>query len=110
FDEAARQLCHREPVRTVLKQAGHVVPSDLPRGALLGTVELDDCLYAHAVRLSPVEQALGDFRLGRHAWLLSAPCRSATPLLMSGRPGIFEVPDELLVEAGLVCPLRRAVA
>ena len=69
FPPAARALCGREPFRALLRAAGFDGWGRLPRGAVLGTVELLDCTLVE--ELGPVEEGeliLGDFRPGRWAW------------------------------------------
>jgi hypothetical protein len=88
----ARELCNEEPVRSILRGAGFKSWADLPRGALLGTVRLADCLPADEVpALSETELALGDFRPGRWAWRLADPRPLPRPLPMSGRLGIYDI-------------------
>jgi hypothetical protein len=77
-----------------LKQAGYVSPSDLPRGALLGIVELCDCLHAHVV--PPATAEIHCIQPGRYAWLLKEPRRFPEPVPMPGRQGIYDVADDVL--------------
>ena len=90
-------LCWLEPFRTALQQQG---PSRmLPRGVLLGTVELLDCIPTTQLLdeqyppLSARERAFGDFRPGRVAWLLVNPKPFARPIPLDGQLGIFEIAD-----------------
>jgi hypothetical protein len=96
FGDAARQLCCREPFRSVLKQAGYAIPADLPRGVVLGTVELCNCLHAHAVPLPPEEEPFRDVRPGWYVWLLKGARRLAQPIPLTGRQGIYEVSEEVM--------------
>jgi hypothetical protein len=95
FPETARQLCLDEPYRYLLQQAGYRHSSDLPRGVLLGTVELLDCVPAEEVYpcLSEDEICLGNFSLGRWAWKLANPLPLAMPVPWCGRLGLFDVPS-----------------
>jgi hypothetical protein len=97
FPDAARALCLLEPYRSVLRAAGFHQSADLPRGALLGTVALLDCLPASELlpRLPEFsrEAAFGDYRSGRWAWKLDDPIRYDVPLSCRGRLGLFEVPQ-----------------
>ena len=87
---------------------------DLPRGAIIGTVELIDCatiirsypdgmtvlesfdgdqwIWSDAV--SPEEQALGDYTLGRWGWVLREPVTFAEPVPWRGKQGLWNLPDE----------------
>jgi activating signal cointegrator 1 len=100
FPEAARELCRREPVRRLLTDAGIRDSSDLRRGALLGTVHVRNCVPAEEVDVSALrdlEQTLGDFGPGRWIWVLEQAARLVQPLPYLGRPGVFDVPDDLLI-------------
>ncbi len=94
FPDAARALCERAPVRDLLREAGFLDKWELPRGVVLGTVELLDCLPVEELPpLDDGERSLGDFRPGRFAWLLGRPQRFAVPRLQRGWPGLFTIPD-----------------
>jgi hypothetical protein len=88
--------CEREPVKSALRALGFASRLDLPRGVLLGTVELVDVIPADRVNLEEGEQAFGDFRPGRYAWKVANPTPLAIPLRMGGRLGIYEVALDLL--------------
>jgi hypothetical protein len=93
FPPAARALCRAEPFRTLLREAGYPDWTGLPTGAILGTVRLLRCLRVEDVQdLSPADEALGDFRPGRWAWLLAEPSRLASPVPCRGRLGLFDGP------------------
>jgi hypothetical protein len=93
FPEASRQLCFREPFRSDLVQAGFRFSADLPRGAVLGVVDLLDCLPAPEVvaELGDGERAYGDFRPGRWAWRLANPRLLPSPVPARGKTGLFHV-------------------
>ncbi len=94
FPQSLRDLCAREPLRSLLHQAGHKSWRSLPLGALIGTVELLDCLPVED--LGPVsvsDRAFADLRPGRWAWLLDRPRSLAAPVPMSGRLGVFDILD-----------------
>jgi len=101
--EWARAICYEKPFRSVLQRAGFRTPSDLPKGAILGSVTLEDCLSLHEVAPlvveDEVELAFGDYQLGRWAWQLGAPMRLQVPLPTIGRLGIYDVPDFAVVPA-----------
>jgi hypothetical protein len=80
----------------------------LPRGYILGAVNLDDCQPVERLAVTerfmenPNEQAFGDYSPGRFAWLLSNPQPLVSPIPYKGKLGIFEVPDEALEGASYV--------
>lgn len=70
--------------------------ADLPRGQLLGVVNLHDVIPTTEAKPSILERSLGNFTPGRFAWLLTWPRMLAKPVPFQGAQGLFEVPDELL--------------
>jgi hypothetical protein len=70
------------------KISGLKVPplEDLPRGAVVGTVNLVDC---HG------ETTDNDWALGGHGWLFLSEPKACQPLPMKGRLGIFQIDAEL---------------
>lgn len=83
-------LCERALARAALAAAGIEAPAHLPRGAVLGTIDLLDCVRVE--ELGPVaeaERALTTFAAGRWAWLLANPTPWPTPLPARGRLGLF---------------------
>ena len=87
------ELCRQESVRRLLRAAGYRSTADLPRGALLGTVELVDCVATEFLMpedLGAEQRRLGDFRPGRFAWKLLDPVRLAAPLRLCGQLGVFD--------------------
>jgi hypothetical protein len=87
-------LCLEEPFRAALEAAGYESAMHLPRGALIGTVQLLDVMPTDRLdlgQLSAAELAFGDFSPGRFAWRLAQPVLFPAPKPCTGRPGIFEV-------------------
>jgi hypothetical protein len=96
LSRAARALCRREPVAGLLRGAGWPDPDLLPRGVVLGTVELVACRRVEELppeALTDTERALGDFRPGRWAWEFRDPRLLPLPVAARGRLGIFNLPD-----------------
>jgi hypothetical protein len=93
FPEASRQLCFQEPFHTDLVEGGFRTSADLPRGCLLGFVDLVECLPAKAVlhELRDTERWYGDYRPGRWVWRLANPRLLAQPVPMKGQVGLFHV-------------------
>jgi len=97
FPQVARGQCGLEPFRSALQRAGFKHSADLPRGVLLGTVELIDCLPAPAVleRMADddPQRLFGDYRRRRWAWQLETPLAFSIPRVLTGRLGVYEIPD-----------------
>jgi activating signal cointegrator 1 len=96
-DDAVKELCRQPLLRGLLAAAGYTGLADLPRGCVLGVVDLIDCLLVPPEGLAEalVELALGDYRPGRFAWQLANPRPLAEPLRMPGQLSLFEIPDLL---------------
>lgn len=58
-------------------------------GAVIGTVEIVDCVPAEEVMrtLTERERALGDYSPGRFAWVLQNPVMFDTPIPARGKQG-----------------------
>lgn len=60
----------------------------LPRGSIVGTVDLYDCLPSERFRvgdkMSASEYAFGDFSPGRWGWMFRDPVRFKTPIPAKG--------------------------
>jgi len=99
FTQAARARCARAPLRALLAQAGIHYSADLPRGALLGTITLEDCvpteqfLYTGA---AGCDGSMADFQPGRWAWIMSNPQLLEAPFPYRGQLGVFEVPERVV--------------
>jgi hypothetical protein len=94
----AAALCFTKPFRKALMDGGIEAFGQLPRGAVLGVVELKDVkpiaddLYPHSMfgpdecQLPPdePERSFGDYRPGRFAWLLEVLKRFDEPIVARG--------------------------
>lgn len=83
---AGKQKITLDSMRVVL------VPREgqkLHYGAVLGTVEIIDCLPVEEVipTLTERERALGDYSPGRWAWVLKNPVMFDAPIPASGKQG-----------------------
>lgn len=100
FPPALRDLCEREPYRGVLRQLVIDDCMRLPRGVVLGTARLIDCVRVEELPgLPDGERLLGDFRPGCWVWQFADPVPLAVPVPVTGRLGVFESPLELAVPA-----------
>ena len=71
----------------VLEAAGG--GGNLPRGAVIGTVEIVDCVPVEELvdSLDNRERLLGDYSPGRFAWVLQNPVKFKTPIPAHGKQG-----------------------
>jgi activating signal cointegrator 1 len=100
WNEELRDTCVHEPFWTPLSQGGDFDPDSLPRGYVVGVVTLTDCYRAlgrespHAVH----DRDFGDFSAGRWAWRCDNPIELSTPIPITGKQGIFTLPETISVE------------
>jgi hypothetical protein len=70
-----------------------VVPNALPFGAIVGTVEITDCLPIEELYGGRYdtdnERAFGDWSYGRYGWKLANPVIFKDPLPYRGRQGFW---------------------
>lgn len=110
-----RALCVARPFREALELGGvlfrsaprehqyHVpepyrMVSDLPLGAIVAIVRLDDVVETRALApISDQEDAFGDFTHGRFAWLLADIKRLPSPIPCKGALRLWTVPREVAV-------------
>jgi len=91
-----------EAARAALEALGVDVPDDVPRGVLLGTVELDDVVDVREATqqtfcdLGPVGLRNDPLATGPICWLLSRPEPLADPVPIGGRLSLWNVDDALL--------------
>lgn len=109
FPTEARRLVRIDPFARALRQGGHreCMVDDLPRGAILATVDLVDVqpIHGHGLpaawreELNPTgefesdldEVAFGDYRSGRFAWRLENVRKLVDPVPVKGRLGVWWV-------------------
>lgn len=98
FPKWARDLCWNPPFSRVLAQAGYWRLNDIPTAALIGTVQLVDCVRVERVRysISLDELAFGDYSDGRYAWILEDPHLLPAPVPMRGMLGLWTTSMEVL--------------
>jgi activating signal cointegrator 1 len=107
-------LSKQEPFASALRAMGvmwsHTGKSNVPFGAIVGRVNVVDCVPTSHVQLvsanhvasagglsiDATEEAFGDFSPGRFAWVCENPVAFETPIKCRGQQKLFEVDDELL--------------
>lgn len=70
---------------------------DLPFGAVVGTVDLVDCLTLDAAERYAAERCpeQDEFASGPFCWLLANPLALPKPIPVTGRLGLFDIPFDL---------------
>lgn len=70
---------------------------DLPRGAIIGVVQLVDCYSSndHAP-IDSVDRVCGNFMSNRYLWKRGQFLKLAKPLLVIGRQGLWNGPEVIL--------------
>jgi hypothetical protein len=65
----------------------------LPRGSIIGTVEIIDCVPVESLysTLAEQERAFGDYSRGRYAWKLANPVMFNKPIPCKGQQGFWTV-------------------
>jgi activating signal cointegrator 1 len=101
---AAKRLCaDLEPdlADIMVKNFGARWAKELPRGALVGSVELASCRPTDmtANLITDRERACGDWSPGRYAWGARQAYRFREPIPYTGRQGFFDV------SASVVAPM-----
>ncbi len=88
LNRATRELSDRG-FWELLGAVGGKTDTDLPLGAVVGTVEIVDCVPVEDVvgGITEQERALGDYSPGRWAWVLKNPVMFDTPIPAKGKQG-----------------------
>lgn len=69
---------------------GTKVPVDLVFGAIIGIVEVIDCVRIEDLKKDDI------FATGPWCWILENPRPLSFPVVWKGQLGLFEVPDKLI--------------
>ena len=69
----------------------HLTPAGLPRGKIIGLVEVVDCVPAEALldTLSPEELALGNYTPGWYGWVTTQPYEYTEPVAARGQQRLW---------------------
>ena len=107
FPAEARALCRQSPFREVLARHGYTDAAELPTGAVIALVCLDDVLEfgdstlldvrsrSAAGQLPAYEAELRDFSPGRYGFALSDVRRLRAPVPVRGMLGLWELPADV---------------
>jgi hypothetical protein len=92
FGWEGAKLMTVEPFRSVLHAAGIHIPSQLPRGFILATCRLVDCVRTEDIAggLSDQEWAFGDYTPGRFAFNLDDVQALAVPIPARGYQKLWD--------------------
>lgn len=75
-----------------LREAGYETFESLPFGAIVATCRLTEVIHADDVAdLSDQEKALGDYKVGRYAWIFEDIRQLPEPIRWRGAQGLFNV-------------------
>lgn len=91
------------PIALKIKEALRCEWGEMPRGAIIATGELVDCIKItpeYVATLSPDELALGDYTPGRYAWKLANVKRLPEPIPTKGKQGLWNWEALLLRHKG----------
>ena len=69
-----------------IRRAGIWIPEDLPRGAIVGEVDIVDC----------VELAESPWFCGPYGWVVAEPLRYEVPIPCRGKLGFFRVDERAI--------------
>ncbi len=101
--ELVQLLCDWEFIhfQEALRPLGNgpvAIQTSLPFGAIIGQVELVDCLPTESLKanLEPSERSFGNFAPGRFGWIMANPVLFEQAIPYKGSQGFFNVPDELI--------------
>lgn len=70
----------------------------LPFGAIVGFVNLKDCVSTDVFVPGFLEYAFGNYAPNRFAWITTNQVPFEEPIPFKGKQGFFDVPDELIPE------------
>jgi hypothetical protein len=91
FPVEVQELCWEVPFYGYLKRGGYTGPHDLPRGSVLGVVEVTGCHRITRDNVPPEpERSFGDYTPGRWAWDLAAKEFYQVPFPARGYQRLWE--------------------
>ena len=88
-----------DPMRDILDgEFGGNWAMDLPTGAIIGAVDLVDCISTNIARGHPVhrdDRECGNWDRERYAWRRAAIVKLNEPIPYRGQQGMFTLPDDV---------------
>lgn len=100
-----KTICDTQPFQSVLSKNGYHSFSLLPRGGVIGKVNLLNCLKTSDTEVRDKlkelanEKFFGNFANGRFAWKTAGQVKFDKMIECVGRQGFFNVDDELIKNA-----------
>ncbi len=99
-DDGMSWQCGQEPMRSWLRRAGYGFSADLPRGQIIGTVDLVDCVPVPDLdSVNEVDRLLDPFPATSYAWVFANAKRLAVPVPWPGCLGLFQAAIETSEDA-----------
>jgi hypothetical protein len=110
WDRGLDLMCESEPFASALNfMDAHRERYALPLGAIVAVAHLDVCVLSSGgasrgflidgTIVKDPEFSFGDYSPGRFAWKLSNVRKLPVPLPWAGSQRIFNVPDQIIIEA-----------
>lgn len=98
FPRECQALAMQQPFASALAGGGYQTVRDLPLGAVLAVVHLDDCWITRKLLASPLgelEELFGDYSAGRYGFVTSRCQRLHEPIPMKGALSIWTMPSPI---------------
>lgn len=101
WDKRGIAFCERPELRRALRKMGYADYTKMPLGHILATTVF--CGNVQRVDLSEAEtddyMTYGDLKPARWIWRVKEAMLLSEPFFFTGRPALFDVPDEMLKAA-----------
>ena len=97
FPKEAKELIYQEPFKSALSKHHYLENNQLPTGAIIGLIRLEDCVTTNYIRLHDLttkEFAFGDYSDNRWAWILSE-AQQIKETECKGMLGLWTVPKDI---------------
>ena len=97
---AAKKIVKVHPVVDILTAANYL-SHNLQHGKIVATAEIVDCVLMTQEMIAEQcqqEYSLGDWQVGRYAWILGDVKRLDEPIPVKGFQGIWNLDDEFIAE------------
>lgn len=84
-----REIANANDIACTLEQAGFHSWAELPRGYVVGEVDLHAIIPAEHADPDELQRRLGHFSFERYAWMLADPLCYERPIRARGAPGLW---------------------